>query len=106
MLSIDNTVPPEKCQNMAEVRDGVDATDRALVALLTRRFAYMDAAARIKTDRNAVRDEDRKAQVLSNVAREGEALGLDPDQMRAVWEVLIEQSIAYELAQWDKMRLT
>jgi isochorismate pyruvate lyase len=36
---------------MAEVRSGVDEVDRQLVALLKRRFGYMDAAARIKPDR-------------------------------------------------------
>ncbi|MBZ9779923.1 chorismate mutase, partial [Psychroflexus sp. CAK8W] len=46
---------------MAEVRAGVDHVDRALIALLAQRFAYMDAAARIKPERGAVRDEGRKA---------------------------------------------
>ena len=89
---------------MAQVREGVDAVDRDLVALLARRFAYMDAAARIKRERSSVRDEERKAQVLSNVAREAAAAGLDPDRLCAVWEVLVEQSIAYELTQWDRVR--
>ena len=35
------------CRTMAEVRAGVDALDRELVALLEARFAYMAAAARI-----------------------------------------------------------
>ncbi|MGB3712122.1 MAG: chorismate mutase, partial [Erythrobacter sp.] len=48
---------PDDCKTMAEVREGVDATDRELVALLARRFGYMRAAARIKPDREAVRDE-------------------------------------------------
>ena len=51
---------PEQCETMAEVRVGVDQVDRELVALLVRRFGYMDAAARIKTDRGTVRDEARK----------------------------------------------
>ena len=38
---------PEDCSTMPEVREGVDATDRELVALLARRFGYMRAAARI-----------------------------------------------------------
>ena len=95
---------PEQCQTMTEVRAGVDETDRALVALLVRRFGYMDAAARIKPDRAAVRDEARKAQVIDNVAREAEAVGLDPDRLRAVWDVLVEQSIAHELDRWDNTR--
>ncbi|WP_374525799.1 chorismate mutase [Sphingopyxis sp.] len=95
---------PEQCETMAEVRVGVDQVDRELVALLVRRFGYMDAAARIKTDRGTVRDEARKAEVLDNVAREAEASGLDPQRIRAVWNELVEQSIAHEAIRWDRLR--
>ncbi|MCA1653707.1 MAG: chorismate mutase, partial [Sphingomonadales bacterium] len=50
---------PNQCQTMLEVRAGVNDVDRRLVALIARRFRYMDAAARIKADRDAVRDEAR-----------------------------------------------
>ena len=66
------------CETMAEVRESVDALDRELVALLARRFAYMDAAARIKPTRNAVRDETRKAQVIANAAAAAAIAGLPP----------------------------
>ncbi|MBB5706953.1 chorismate mutase [Sphingopyxis panaciterrulae] len=95
---------PEQCNTMIEVREGVDQVDRELVALLVRRFGYMDAAARIKAERGAVRDEARKAQVLDNVAREAEAAGLDGQRIRAVWNELVEQSIAHEFDRWDGMR--
>ena len=35
---------PDQCETMADVRAGVDQVDRELVALLVRRFGYMDAA--------------------------------------------------------------
>lgn len=95
---------PEHCETMIEVRAGVDQVDRELVALLVRRFGYMDAAARIKADRSTVRDEARKAQVIDNVAREAESAGLEPARLRAVWDELVEQSIAYEATQWDRIR--
>lgn len=95
---------PDQCETMIEVRAGVDQVDRELVALLVRRFGYMDAAARIKADRGSVRDEARKAEVLDNVAREAEAAGLQSDRLRAVWNELVEQSIAYEAVQWDRLR--
>lgn len=95
---------PEQCETMTEVRVGVDQVDRELVALLVRRFGYMDAAARIKGDRSAVRDEARKAQVLDNVGREAAAAGLEPERLRAVWNELVEQSIAYETVRWDSLR--
>jgi isochorismate pyruvate lyase len=102
MLSIEQTIDPEICCNMAEVREGVDAVDRALVALLAKRFAYMDAAARIKTDRQSVRDEARKAQVLHNIADAAKAAGLPADSVVNLWDSLVEISIAYELDRWDE----
>ncbi len=95
---------PQQCETMTDVRTGVDQVDRELVSLLVRRFGYMDAAARIKTDRDTVRDEARKAQVLDNVAREAAAAGLTPERLRAVWNELVEQSIAHEAAEWDRIR--
>jgi isochorismate pyruvate lyase len=90
------------CTTMAEVRAGVDQVDRELVALLARRFAYMDAAARIKPVRAAVRDEDRKAQVIANARAAADAAGLPGDVIAALWEQLVEASIAYELAAFDR----
>ena len=89
---------------MAEVRAGVDALDRELVALLTERFRFMDAAARIKPTRNAVRDEARKAQVIANAQAEARRLGLDPAIVANLWEALVEASIAHEFEQWDRLR--
>ena len=94
----------EQCQTMAEVRAGVDQIDRELVALLARRFDFMKAAARIKSDRGAVRDEDRKQQVIDNVRREARAAGIPENVVASVWEALIEGSIAYELERFDSLR--
>ena len=93
---------PDRCTNMAEVRAGVDQVDRELVALLARRFAYMDAAARIKPTRDAVRDEARKAQVIANVRRLARDAGLPEDVLAQLWDRLIEASIAYEFSAFDR----
>lgn len=89
---------------MIEVRAGVDALDRELVALLATRFGYMRAAARIKDARDAVRDEARKASVIAAATAEGEALGVPADVIADIWERLVEGSIAYEFAEWDRIR--
>jgi isochorismate pyruvate lyase len=94
-------LPGERCTTMAEVRAGVDALDRELVALLRRRFDYMEAAARIKPARAAVRDEARKALVIAQATTEAERLGLPGTAIAAMWETLVEASIAYELAAFD-----
>ncbi|WP_233999338.1 chorismate mutase [Erythrobacter sp. HI0063] len=95
---------PDDCTSMLEVRRGVDATDRELMALLDRRFGYMRAAARIKTDRSVVRDEARKAEVVANATKDADNRGLPADKIEQIWDLLVEASIAYELAEWDRIR--
>ena len=87
---------------MAQVRQGVDALDRALVALIAERQRYMDAAARIKPERGHVRDEARKTQVIENARAEAVRLGLPDAAIADLWEALVEASIAYELAAFDR----
>lgn len=94
---------PEDCQTMVEVREGVDALDRELVALLATRFGYMRAAARIKSSRDAVRDEARKASVIAAAVAEAEGQGLPADVIADIWERLVEGSIAYEFTEWDRI---
>ena len=95
---------PQNCATMTEVRAGVDDLDRRLVDLLALRFGYMDAAARIKTERNAVRDEARKQQVLANVKDAARSAGISAELVGDLWELLVEASIAYELEKWDAKR--
>jgi isochorismate pyruvate lyase len=98
----DRILAGPECTTMIEVRAGVDHVDRELIALLARRFAYMDAAARIKPAREAVRDEERKAEVVSNAITAAEAAGLPADGIADLWDALVEASIAYELKAFDR----
>jgi isochorismate pyruvate lyase len=95
---------PEDCETMIDVRAGVDATDRELVALLDRRFGYMRAAARIKPTRGAVRDEERKAYVIEQAVKDAQTRGIPGDVVADIWERLVEGSIAYEFVEWDRIR--
>lgn len=97
-----DTIDPQACTTMAEVRAGVDAVDQALVALLARRFGYMDAAARIKPERGQVRDEARKAEVIANVRAHARVAGIPEEAIGEIWESLVEASIAYELGAFDR----
>lgn len=96
--------PPDDCRDMGDVRAGVDQTDRELVELLARRYGYMRAAARIKEDRNTVRDEVRKAAVINAAADKAAAAGLPRAEIAEIWDRLVESSIAYEMIEWDRLR--
>lgn len=100
----DDFKQPADCSDMTDVRAGVDATDRELMALLDRRFGYMRAAARIKQTRDTVRDETRKAGVIASAAADAEKRGLPHREIAEIWDRLVETSIAYELEEWDRIR--
>ena len=95
---------PADCTTMTEVRQGVDALDRLLVSVLAERQRYMDAAARIKTDRAAVRDVARIEQVVERVKAAAREAGLSEAIAEPVWRTLIERCIAYEHDAWDALR--
>lgn len=100
----DIPLSPDACTTMPEVRAGVDALDRELVALFAKRFGYMRAAAQIKPSRDAVRDEARKASVIAAAVAEAEAHGIPADVVADIWERLVEGSIAFEFGEWDRIR--
>jgi isochorismate pyruvate lyase len=101
---IDPRPAPEACNTMTEVRVGVDALDRALVTLLAERQRYMDAAARIKTDRAVVRDETRIEDVVTKVKASARAAGLSEAIAEPVWRTLVDRCIAHEFEAWDRIR--
>lgn len=101
---VDTRIAPADCQTMIDVRQGVDALDRALVALLAERQRYMDAAARIKPNRDAVFDQARIDDVVAKVLAAAAPAGLSADIAEPVWRLLIDRCIAHEFATYDKTR--
>ena len=104
-IVVDERPLPADCETMLDVRKGVDALDRALVLLLAERQRYMDAAARIKPDRDAVFDQARIDDVVAKVLVAAEAHHLSPDIAEPVWRLLIDRCIAHEFAVWDQTRV-
>ena len=102
--AMEKAIEPELCRTMKEVRQGVDTVDAALVELLAQRFGYMRAAARIKQDREAVRDEDRKQAVIEAAVAAARLHKVPEDLIARFWEDLVETSIAYEDVEWIRLR--
>ena len=91
----------EQCTTMGEVRAAIDDCDRRIVTLLAERMRYIEAAARIKQDRDAVRDEARKQEVIDHAAAVAAEAGFPPALARGIYDLLVEGSIAHELERFD-----
>src|SRR3546814_9136961 len=62
---------------------------------------YIDAAARVKQERDTVRDEQRKAEVIAHAVEAAGQMGLPTDLASALYEQIVEYSIAHELKVFD-----
>ncbi len=86
---------------MAEVRAGIDRIDRMIVALLAERVGYIEAAARLKTAREEVRDEARIREVLDKVRGHAREMGVPEEPVEMLYERLVEWCVRHELALFD-----
>ncbi len=87
--------PPEACTSMTELRAAIDTLDKRLVALLAERQTYVERAAILKAERDAVRDPARIEEVVRHVVAEAARTGLSPAIAETVWRALIEASITH-----------
>ncbi len=91
------TREPKDCASMAELRAEIDRLDRALVALIARRVAYIDRAAELKRAEGLpARIDARVDAVVAGARAAAEAEGLDPALVDLIWPAMIDWSIARE----------
>ncbi len=82
---------------MPQLRQLIDALDRELVQLLTRRAACIDRAAQLKSQVGLpARIPERVEQVAENARRNAASAGLDPDFAENLWRSMMEWAIARE----------
>lgn len=88
---------PDAAASMAELRLMIDALDQRLLDLLAERKRCIDRAIALKQAEGLpARIDARVREVQARVRAGAAARDLDPGLAAAVWEVLIEWSIARE----------
>lgn len=94
------TIPPDQCANLDDIRAGMDAVDREIVALIARRVAYVRAAAAFKKVSGDVAAPERVAAVLRTRREWAEAAGLSGDVIEGLYRDLVAYSVSEEHKQW------
>ena len=106
MLNPDATptpTPPGLCQNLDEIRTGMDAIDRKIVGLIVERVAYVRAAAKFKTSATAVAAPDRVQAVLNTRRQWAEEAGLNGAVIEALYRDLVAYCISEEKIHWESL---
>jgi chorismate mutase-like protein len=97
------TRAPLACKTLADVRDHIDRTDRAIVALLAQRARLVREAARFKHSAAAVRAPERVEQVVANAKDAAIDFGADPALVEALYRAMIAKLIEIELREHSSM---
>lgn len=98
------SIPRAKhCNNMAEVRQHIDALDERIVALVAERSDYMTQAARIKQRADQIVDLERVEFIVARVKAQAARLGAPPEILEATYRAMIDASIVYEQRTFDKI---
>ena len=94
---------PDECPGLDEIRAGMDAVDREIVALIARRVDDVRNAAKFKVSSANVAAPERVASVLKTRREWGEAAGLDGDVVEGLYRRLVEYSVGEEHKRWEEL---
>ena len=97
------TIPPQDCRNLDEIRAGMDALDRQIIAILARRVAYVRAAAKFKTTAESVAAPERVEKVLDTRRQWAEEAGLDGAVIRSLYRDIVSYCVGEEKKQWERL---
>ena len=92
---------PDECTNIQEVRTEIDEIDRQVIASFAKRFAYVKAASKFKTDATSVRAKERFAAMLEQRRIWAQEDGLNPDIIEKLYQDLVTYFIEDELNHWQ-----
>lgn len=92
---------PDECTNLQEIRTEIDKLDRQVIASFAKRFAYVKAASKFKTDPTSVRAKERFAAILEKRRIWAQAEGLNPDVIEKIYQYLVTYFIEEELNHWQ-----
>ena len=95
-------LPPNRCADLDQIREGMDAVDRQIVALLAERVAYVRAAAKFKTSSANVAAPDRVAAVLKTRRLWAEETGLSGDVVESLYRELVAYCVSEEHKEWTR----
>ncbi|MES2484262.1 MAG: chorismate mutase [Pseudomonadota bacterium] len=98
-----NTPVIHECQDMAQVRQRIDALDTRIVALVAERSAYVAQAGRIKERADQVHDQARIDFIIARVTAMARALGAPAAVVEATYRAMIDASIEFEHGEFARL---
>ena len=89
------------CSNIEEIRQEIDKIDRQIIAAFGKRFEYVKAAAKFKTNETSVKAPERVKSMLQQRRIWAEEQGLNPDVIEKLYQDLVNYFMNEELKHWQ-----
>jgi len=87
----------KQCQNIEEIRDIIDQIDYQILELFGKRFEYVKAIVKFKSDQEEIVARDRQLEVLQKRKEWAKEFGLDPKLFEEIYKILINWNVQKEL---------
>ncbi|MBD2537600.1 isochorismate lyase [Coleofasciculus sp. FACHB-SPT36] len=91
----------KNCSNIEGIRQEIDKIDRQIIAAFGKRFEYVKAAAKFKTNETSVKAPERVQSMLQQRRLWAEEQGLNPDVIEKLYQDLINYFMNEELKHWQ-----
>lgn len=88
---------PEK-ESLVDIREGIDAIDREIVALIARRQQWVARAGALKRDESGVRAPSRVEEVIARVRAMAAEAGAAPEVVEGAYRAMIAGFIDLEMS--------
>lgn len=87
----------KNCKNIQEIREVIDKIDREILASFSKRYEYVEAIVKFKTDKDGIIAMKRQLEVLNKRKEWAIEFGLDPDLIEELFKTLINWNIQKEM---------
>ncbi|MGY2290558.1 isochorismate lyase [Pseudomonas sp. SDO528_S397] len=95
--------PASHCENLQDIRHGIDSLDRQLVQLLATRLTYVQAATQFKADVHAIPAPERVSAMLEERRAWAADAGLPVDETEEFFRDLIHWFINQQINHWHRL---
>ncbi len=89
-----------ECHSLQEVREEIDKLDDEIIKLISKRARYIRQAVKFKNSIEEIKAKDRVDEVLQNVRHEALALNLSPNLITKLYEIIIDDMVESEIAEF------
>ena len=95
-----------KNANLKQIRTEIDSTDTEIIRLLAKRIQLVKHVAEFKQEHNlSIVNPQRWQEVLSNRKNQATALGISPEYIEVIWNIIHDESCRIEKLEGDKTGL-